>query len=97
MFAGEKLMKTAVLDAVMDSKPVNSALEGLKNGKLSKPWMEVISKHNAGGKISALARGVMFVGASIASYAAGQKIGDDVYSRISAAFGGKTENINLKS
>ena len=97
MFAGEKLMKTAVLDAVMDSKPVNAALEGLKNGKLSKPWMEVISKHNAGGKISALARGVMFVGASIASYAAGQNIGDDVYSRVSAAFGGKAENINLKS
>ena len=75
----------------------NNVGKGLKNGKLSKPWMEVISKHNAGGKISALARGVMFVGASIASYAAGQKIGDDVYSRISAAFGGKTENINLKS
>ena len=97
MFAGEKLMKTALLDVIMDSKPVQGAISGLKKAKLTKPWMEVIAKHNAGGKLSAIARGVMFVGASIGSYAAGQKIGEDIYRHGQAVFGKTPENINLKS
>ncbi len=97
MFAGEKLMKTALLDGIMESKPVTSAINGLKKAKLTKPWMDVIAKHNAGGKLSTIARGVMFVGASIASYAAGQKIGEDIYTQAKATLGKDTENINLKS
>lgn len=97
MFAGERLMKSALLDAVFDSKAANSAVKYLKDAKLSKPWMEVLSKHNAGGKLGTIARGVLFVGGSIASYAAGQKIGEDMYSGLQASFGKKDENINLKT
>lgn len=97
MFAGEKLMKTAILDVIMDSKPVNSAVNGLKNAKITKPLMNMISKYNAGGKLGAIARGVMFVGASIASYSVGQKIGEDLYQEGCAHFGVKSDKINLKS
>ncbi len=85
MFAGEGLIKL-YYDNVANSSKVKAGMEKLADKKYIKPVFEYVEKHKLGGKVGAITKGLIFVGGSMASYAIGQKLGEDTAKRISANF-----------
>lgn len=97
MFAGEKLTKMHY-DKIVNSKTCKSLINKASDMKILKPVFEYIKKHNLGGKIGKILKGVVFVGASIASYGVGQKIGDDFADKVKAnTTSYKPKKINQKA
>lgn len=97
MFAGEGLMKSGALEAVLSSKPVTTGIKHLNTFKVTKPIMNALCKYKLNGKVGAIIKGALFVSGSIASYAVGQKVGEDLYKEGCAVFGKTPENINQKA
>lgn len=84
MFTGEGLIKL-YYDKVKDSKEFKSGMKKLSDKKMIKPIFEYLEKHKLGGKAGAVVKGLIFVGASMGSYAIGQKFGEDFSDRVKAS------------
>ena len=94
MFAGEGLIKLNY-DKIASSKAVKDAGMKLAENKTFKPVFEYLSKNKMGGKIGTVVKGLAFVGGSMASYAVGQKFGEDIANRVEANLGlTKPQKIN---
>lgn len=83
MFAGEELIKQNY-DKAVNSKTCKDLLAKASDTKCLKPVLEYLEKHKLSGKAGAIVKGLAFVGASMTSYAVGQKIGKDISKRVKA-------------
>lgn len=73
MFAGEHLISKNY-DKIANSKTVTETIEKLSKSKYLKPMFESIEKHNWGGKIGAIIKGLSFVTVSIGSSCVGLEL-----------------------
>ncbi len=83
MFAGEGLTKLNY-DKLLNSKVIKSVIEKLSNTKIAKPILEYLSKNNLNGKVGAAIKAIVFIAASMGSYAIGQKYGEQLADRVKA-------------
>lgn len=86
MFAGEAVIKHCY-DNIVNSQNCKNILEKAKTKKVLKPVFEYLSKHNLNGKAATIVKGLTFVAGSITSYTVGQKMGDELASRVKANIG----------
>lgn len=93
MFAGEALMKEH-LDELMNSKSVVELVDKLNKTKCLKPLMKKIAEMKCGNSISAVLKGLLFVGGSITSYAIGEHMGKDLAHEVKLNYGLNTPKIN---
>lgn len=96
MFAGEGLIKLKY-DKVINSKAFQNALKKAKNTKLFKPVFDYLTKHKLNGKAAYILKGLIFVGGSMASYAIGHKLGNDIADRVKANLNIKTPSENKQN
>lgn len=83
MFAGEGMIKK-YYDNAINSHSVKDGIEKLSKTDVLKPMFKYLEKHNLKGKVGAIIKGLIFVGGSITSYAAGQKLGECTAKRVKA-------------
>ena len=97
MFAGEALIKQNY-DKIANSKTVKNACKKLADSSILKPLAENISKSHAG-KAGKIVKGLTFVAGSMASYAAGEKLGKHFSKKVKAELNleNKTEKIDRKA
>ena len=89
MFAGEGMIKKNY-DNIANSSLVREGVEGISKTKVLKPVVEYLEKHQLKGKAGAIMKGLLFVGGSMASYSAGQKLGETTAKRVKS-------NLQIKS
>ncbi len=90
MFMGEGLVKNSY-DKAVNSKACKNLLEKASKTKYIKPVFEYLEKHNLNGKAGTVIKGIVFVGASVGSYAVGQNLGENLAKRVKANLGIKAE------
>lgn len=73
MFAAEHTVAKNY-DKVVNSKTVQNALNKASETKVLKPVFETVAKHNWGGKVGTIAKGLTFATASIGCSTAGRSI-----------------------
>lgn len=73
MFAGEHLISKNY-DKIANSKTVTETIEKMSKSNALKPIFESIEKHNWGGKIGAIIKGLSFVTVSIGSSCVGLEL-----------------------
>lgn len=93
MFAGEGFVKQHY-DKAINSKTCKDMLAKASKSKYLKPVFEYLEKHNLKGSAGTVVKGLVFVTASMSSYAAGQHIGKGIAKRVKANLGIKTKDVN---
>ena len=97
MFAGEGVTKK-YYDKVANSKTCKTFIEEISNTKTLKPVFEFLKKHKLEGKIGAVLKGIIFIGASITSYNIGEKTGANIADEVKHTLGlDKPKKINQKA
>lgn len=98
MFAGEGLVKQNY-DKAINSNTCKNLVKKASKTKCLKPVFEYLEKHQLKGKAGNIIKGVVFVGASMSSYALGQNLGEDIAKRVKSNLGIKTEEkkVNKKA
>lgn len=93
MFAGEGFIKQHY-DKAINSKTCKDKLAKAAKNKYLKPVFEYLEKNNLKGTAGTIIKGLVFITASVSSYAAGQHIGEDISKRVKANLGIKTKAVN---
>ena len=91
MFAGEGFVKQNY-DNIVKSKTCRDIVAKASSQKYLKPIFKYLEKHKLTGKAESVIKGLVFVAASMSSYAAGEKLSKGIAKRTKASLGIKTEN-----